>query len=298
MNQNNNSIKSKPNPAVKSKPNPAVKPKLNPVVKPKPSLAVKPKPNPNPNPLRKLNQINPSIILNNYMLNIVIKYIDKITNIYVSLLNNGITNIYAINAILSNIGRECNFNARTENFENYSKTANERIRKIFYSRLGNWSDNELTKLKSDPYKFAESIYGKNTIIGQLFGNLDEGDGYKYCGRGSLQITGKNKYITYSNITGYDLVNNPDIINEPQIDNIILINFIKDNIKITNFNYINQNEANIQITTLVWGNNKDFSKGIGLEGFNRVVEYSKIFESLEYFTNLYKQYKNNIQLENN
>ena len=88
----------------------------------------------------------------------------------------------------------------------------------------------------------------------------------------------------------------DLINEPHIDNIILINFIKN--KIINFNYTNQNDANIQITKLIWGINKDFSKGTGLEGFNRVVEYSKIFESLEYFTNLYKQYRNNNQLENN
>jgi len=49
-----------------------------------------------------------------------------------------------------------------------------------------------------------------------FGNTAEGDGYKYRGRGYIQITWKNNYQKCADIFRRDLVNNPDLALEPQL----------------------------------------------------------------------------------
>lgn len=53
----------------------------------------------------------------------------------------------------------------------------------------------------------------NKIYANRMGNGDEasGDGYKYHGRGYIQLTGKNNYAAFSNFIGEDCVNNPDLV---------------------------------------------------------------------------------------
>lgn len=48
------------------------------------------------------------------------------------------------------------------------------------------------------------------------GNTVEGDGYKYRGRGYVQITWKNNYKTLGDLIGTNLVNEPDKAVEPEI----------------------------------------------------------------------------------
>jgi predicted chitinase len=122
-----------------------------------------------------------------------------------------------LNAVLGNVMKESGGKIQNENL-NYSKTSNERIRSIFGSRARGKSEQELNDIKSSPESMGEFMYGKDTKIGRGMGNLEPGDGFKYRGRGYIQLTGKSNYAAASQaIFGDDtLVKNPDLVNDPKI----------------------------------------------------------------------------------
>lgn len=67
----------------------------------------------------------------------------------------------------------------------------------------------------NPEKIANRVYANR--MGN--GNESSGDGWKYRGRGFIQITGKENYAKLSKDTGIDFVNNPDLL--LQEDNAML-----------------------------------------------------------------------------
>lgn len=54
----------------------------------------------------------------------------------------------------------------------------------------------------------------NRVYGGRMGNEQPGEGFKYRGRGFIQLTGKSNYVQASKALGIDLVNNPDMAEDP------------------------------------------------------------------------------------
>lgn len=135
---------------------------------------------------------------------------------------NGITNPYAQIGMLSVINKESNFKPKGE--VSYKDTLNSRIRKIFGSRVNKYDDNELDKLKKDPKKFFNVVYAKTV------GNQGGDDGWIYRGRGFNQLTGKKNYEKWSNKLGMGdkLVENPELLNNPEIAAKIAVAFLMKN----------------------------------------------------------------------
>lgn len=59
----------------------------------------------------------------------------------------------------------------------------------------------------NPTALAEKVYGMREDLG----NDQPGDGARYIGRGLIQLTGKHNYRLYGNLTGFDLVEKPDLL---------------------------------------------------------------------------------------
>ena len=93
-----------------------------------------------------------------------------------------------------------NFVAKVENL-NYSSDG---LKKIFGKYFpGNLSES----YKRQPEKIASRVYG-----GRM-GNGDEStkEGFKFRGRGYIQLTGKNNYSNFSKFINEDCVDNPDLV---------------------------------------------------------------------------------------
>lgn len=69
------------------------------------------------------------------------------------------------------------------------------------------------------YEYFERMYGPNGRRGDVarrMGNVNPGDGAKYCGRGYVQVTWHNNYQRAGKLVGVDLVTNPDLAMRPDI----------------------------------------------------------------------------------
>jgi len=115
----------------------------------------------------------------------------------------GITDPNTQIGILSVIGKESGFIPQSEG--SYTNTPNSRIKNIFGNRVPN-DDLSLNKLKNNPKKFFDKVYGGR------FGN-DSNEGYKYRGRGFNQLTFKGNYQKYGSIAGVNIVSDPDSLND-------------------------------------------------------------------------------------
>jgi putative chitinase len=113
----------------------------------------------------------------------------------------GITSALRLSHFLAQCGHESGgFKAVTENL-NYSSDG---LKKIFPRYFpGNLNES----YARNPQKIANRVYSSR------MGNGDEasGDGYKYRGRGYIQLTGKSNYTAFDKTVPEDILANPDLV---------------------------------------------------------------------------------------
>ena len=112
-----------------------------------------------------------------------------------------ITNVFRLAHFLAQCAHESNnFKAVIENL-NYSEEALLRVFPRYFSK-----------------DTAKSCARKPEMIGNIVysnrmgnGDRNSGDGWKYRGRGYIQITGKNNYRAFGEYIGKDVLSKPDLV---------------------------------------------------------------------------------------
>ena len=121
----------------------------------------------------------------------------------------GITDLVEISNFLGQIAYESgNFRYVEENL--YYTTPN-RINSIFRRSFKNMSEKEIAKYTRNPKKLANRVYAN------IIGNGDEksGDGYRFKGRGLIQLTGRDNYEKYAKDRNPEVLKNPDLLLKPE-----------------------------------------------------------------------------------
>jgi len=132
----------------------------------------------------------------------------QVAGVFVPVLNTAmsryqIVGTKRIGAFIAQVGHESgHLTLLVENL-NYSADA---LRKTWPSRFN-------AELASTAARKPEQI--ANIAYGNRMGNTEQGDGWKYRGRGLIQITGKNNYRDCGEALGLDLINHPELLEKPQ-----------------------------------------------------------------------------------
>lgn len=99
---------------------------------------------------------------------------------------------------------------------------------------------EAKKYEYKPEKIANKIYANRMGNGEA-----SGDGWRYRGRGPIQLTGKNNYILFANwVKNKDIINNPDLILKDNDLLVLTAFFYWDYRKINNIIIDNANQYEI------------------------------------------------------
>ena len=154
-------------------------------------------------------------------------------------------------AVLGNIQVESNFKLKPESLY-YTSAA--RIKQVYPLKTKGLSDSQLNSLVKNEQKLGDFVYG------------DMG-GYKYRGRGFIQLTGKANYSKYAQRLGVDLVGNPDLALDPSIASRITLAYMQDRafpLALKRYkkhiNKLNINEAADVVTRAVQGEGKNYDSG--------------------------------------
>ena len=95
--------------------------------------------------------------------------------------------------------------------------------------------------ESGNFRYLQEIWGPTPAQQRYegrrdLGNTQSGDGYRYRGRGYVQLTGRANYATFGSMIGVDLVSDPDLASQPDIAAKLAIAYWNTRVKpkVTNF----------------------------------------------------------------
>lgn len=121
----------------------------------------------------------------------------------------GITDPNEMSMILAQVSEETGDFTRME--ENLKYTTVKRMQEVWPARFLHNPALAQRLINGGPEAIANNIYGNR------MGNKEPGDGWKYRGRGYIQLTGRDNYAAASKRLGIDLLSNPDLIlTDPKI----------------------------------------------------------------------------------
>ncbi|MFL9883156.1 hypothetical protein PQR66_08980 [Paraburkholderia agricolaris] len=109
---------------------------------------------------------------------------------------------------------------------NYSGS---RLFELFHKRLGLQDQVEAAALAAKgPEAVANAVYGGRYGVEHL-GNTEPGDGWRFHGRGFVQLTGRHNYEVFGKALGIDLVHHPELAAEPKIAARIAVKYWADEV---------------------------------------------------------------------
>ena len=132
----------------------------------------------------------------------------QVAGVFVPVLNTAmgryqIVGAKRIAAFIAQVGHESS--QLTRLVENLSYSADALCR--------NWPSRFSVELASAVARKPERI--ANIAYGNRMGNTEPGAGWKYRGRGLIQITGKDNYRACGEALGLDLITQPELLEKPQ-----------------------------------------------------------------------------------
>ena len=132
----------------------------------------------------------------------------QVAGVFVPVLNTAMSRYQIVGAkriaaFLAQVGHESGHLTRLVENLNYTAAA---LRMIWPSRFD-------AGLASATARKPEQI--ANIAYGNRMGNTAPGEGWKYRGRGLIQITGKNNYRACGEALGLDLTAQPELLENPQ-----------------------------------------------------------------------------------
>ena len=108
-------------------------------------------------------------------------------------------------AFIGQCAHESNNFTRLEEGINYSAS---RLMAVWPSRFPTLE--AAAPYANNPEKLADKVYGGRADLG----NKEDGDGFKFHGRGCIQLTGRDSYERCGEAIGVDLIGQPNLLVEP------------------------------------------------------------------------------------
>ena len=100
----------------------------------------------------------------------------------------------------------------SNNFKNLEEGLNysaQRLMAVWPSRFP--TIEVANQYANNPEKLANKVYGGRADLG----NTEDGDGFKFHGRGIFQLTGRSNVTTCGNALGQPFAENPELLLEPE-----------------------------------------------------------------------------------